>query len=247
LVTGVTPTSGKWPDETALNTALQGVLTTDQYNTWSQTIRTYSGDFSLFVADWEFDLSPWRWADHNSIVIFKFCRKQLTQIIADTAQWTEGDAFNTSTATTQKIVSDFFDDTLARFNTGDTDLSYFVNTVMRDPNWNGILVLNGEVPLSGLPPQLEGLAAGIDASQFKAHHLGITVTPVQTGSTLYTTTASSAFGLIDYSSPAPLSGNQPYDYKVLSLKVLIANSSIASFSSSIELLINQFFGEQSNQ
>ncbi|WP_233968915.1 hemagglutinin [Pectobacterium polaris] len=247
LVVGVTPISGKWPDETALNAALQGVLTTDQYNTWAQTIRTYTGDFSLFVAGWEFDLSPWRWADHNSIVIFKFCRKQLTQIIADTTQWTEGDTFNTSTAASQKIISDFFDDTLARFNKGDTDLSYFVNTVMLDPNWNGILVLNGEVPLSGLPPQLEGLAAGIDASQFKAHHLGITVTPVQTGSTQYQTTASSAFGLIDYSSPAPLSGSQPYDYKVLSLKVLIANSNVASFSSSIELLINQLFGEPSNQ
>jgi hypothetical protein len=247
LVIGASPTSGKWPDEAALNTSLHSVLTTDQYDTWAQTIRSYTGDFSLFVADWEFDLSPWRWADHNSIVIFKFCRKQLTQVVADTTQWTEGDAFNTSTAATQKIVSDFFDDTLARFKAGDTDLSYFVNTVMLDPNWNGILVLNGEVPLSGLPPQLEGLAAGIDASQFKAHHLGITVTPVQTGATQYTTTASSAFGLIDYNSPTPLSGSAPYDYKVLSLKVLIANSDIASFSSSIEILINQLFGEQANQ
>lgn len=247
LVVGVTPTSGIWPDETALNHSLHGVLTTDQYDTWAQTIRAYTGDFSLFVADWEFDLSPWRWADHNSIVIFKFCKKQLTQVVADTTQWTEGDAFNTSTAATQKIISDFFDDTVVRFKAGDTDLSYFVNTVMLDPNWNGILVLNGEVPLSGLPPQLEGLAAGIDASQFKAHHLGITVTPVQTGLSQYTTTASSAFGLIDYNSPQPLTGTQPYDYKVLSLKVLIANSDISSFSSSIELLINQLFDEQSIQ
>ena len=247
LVVGVSPGSGMWPDEAALNISLQSVLTTTQYDTWAQTIRSYTGDFSLFVADWEFDLSPWRWADHNSIVIFKFCNKQLVQIVADTAQWTEGDAFNTSTAATQKIISDIFDDATSRLKAGDTDLSYFVNTVMLSANWNGILVLNGEVPLSGLPPQLEGLAAGIDASKFQAHHLGITVTPVVTGAAEYVTTASSAFGLIDYNSLEPLTSTQPYDYKVLSLKVGIANSEIISFSSSIELMINELFGEQSTQ
>lgn len=247
LVVGVSAGSGMWPDEAALNISLQGVLTTDQYTTWGQTIRSYTGDFSLFVADWEFDLSPWRWADHNSIVIFKFCKKQLVQIVADTAQWTERAAFNTSPAATQNIISNIFSDATTRLKAGDTDLSYFVNTVMLDPNWNGILVLNAEVPLSGLPPQLEGLAAGIDASKFQAHHLGITVTPVVTGAAGYVTTASSAFGLIDYNSPEPLTGTQPYDYKVLSLKVGIANSEIIAFSSSIELMINQLFGEPSTQ
>jgi hypothetical protein len=247
LVVGASPGSGMWPDETALNSALHGVLTESQYKIWAQTIRTYTGDFSMFVADWEFDLSPWRWASHNAVVIFKFCRKQLTQVVADTSQWTAGDAFNVATAATQTIISDIFEVAVARLAKGDTDLSYFVNTVMLDPNWNGILLLNGDVPLSGLPPQLEGLAAGIDPAEFKAHHFGITVTPVVTDPTKYATTASSAFGLIEYNSSASLGGDGPYDYKVLTLKVRIANSDIVSFSSSIALLVNELFGEMAQQ
>ena len=89
------------------------------------------------------------------------------------------DSFNTSPTAAQQQIRAILDDASSRLSGGDTDLAYFVNTVMLDPQWNGILVLNAEVPMSGLPPQLEGLAAGIDASQFQAHHVGVNVTPVQ--------------------------------------------------------------------
>ena len=236
-----------WPNEAAMDASLHTVLTAAQYDSWHTTIRAYCGEFSLFVAGWEFDLSPWRWVDHKTILIFKFCSKQLTQLVEDTSQWANPDAFNPSKAATQQTLVTIFQDAAASYAAGDTDFAYFVNTVMRDPNWNGILALNALVPLSGLPPQLEGIAAGIDPSQFQAHHLGITTTPIQTGTNAYTAQPSSAFGLIHYQDDSALTGADPYMYKVSLLKVLLANSEVTAFSSTIKLLINQLFGEPCTQ
>ena len=249
VITALTPLKDQsWPDETSYDTALKGVLTQAQYDANHATILAYTGDLSLFVADWEFDLSPWRWPDHNSILIFKFCNKQLDQLVSDTSQWVQAGAFNTSPTAAQQQIRTILDDSTSRLNGGDTDLTYFVKTVMQDPQWNGILVLNVEVPMSGLPPQLEGLAAGIDASQFQAHHVGVNVTPVQPSSTGLQAMPTSAFGLIDYEDQTELSGTAlDYQFKVNQLKVLIANSEIVGFSSVIEIMINKLFGEPTQQ
>lgn len=239
----------RWPGEAAMDASLHQVLTDAQFASWHTTIRAYCGEFSLFVAGWEFDLSPWRWVDHKTILIFKFCSKQLTQLVEDTSQWTQPDSFNPSKAATQQMLAAILKDAAASYDNGkgDLDFGYFVETVMQDPNWNGILALNALVPLSGLPPQMEGIAAGIDPSRFQAHHLGITTTPIKTGTNAYVAEASSAFGLINYQDDAPLVGSDPYMYKVSLLKVLIANSEIVSFSSTINLLVNQLFGEPCTQ
>jgi hypothetical protein len=248
VITALTPLKDHtWTDEAsfdaALQTALQGLYAANY-----KTILAYTADFSVFAADWEFDLSPWRWGDHNSILIFKFCTKRLDQLASDTSQWVHADAFNTSATAAQQQLRAILDDATKRFGAGDADLSYFVNTVMQDPQWNGILVLNAEVPMSGLPPQLEGLAAGIDASQFQAHHVGINITPVQSSGGVLTAKPSSVFGLIDYEDPTELTGTAlDYQFKVNQLKVLIANSEIVGFSSVIELMINKLFGEPVQQ
>ncbi len=148
---------------------------------------------------------------------------------------------------TRTQLAAFLAKTQQDFANGDTHLAYFVNTVMSDPSWNGMVVLNARVPLSGLPPQMEGIAAGIDPSEFRAHHVGINATPVKVKSGAAGPTASSVFGLIDYESPQPLQGTADYAFKVNSLTVLIANSGVSAFASKIELLINKLFGEQVQQ
>ena len=216
------------------------------------TVRTYAGDFSLFAAGaagsdaWEFDLSPWRWGEHQTILIFKFCNKKLSQAAADTSQWSAAEDFNANAAATAQQIGQIIDDARARAKT-DTDLSYFVNTVLDDPSWSGIIALNALVPLTGLPEQMRALAAGIDPAQFQAHHVGISVTPVTPGAQSFTAAPSSIFGLIDYEDPAPLQSGDNYAFKVNTLKVLIANSQVAGFSSHVELLINKLFGEPVTQ
>jgi hypothetical protein len=240
-----------WPDAKSLLDQLAIVLTPAQYaaELASAMIRKCTADFSLFVAGWEFDLSPWRWADHKSILLFKFCTKKLSQLALDTSQWASAPSFNAASGAVQQQMAAFFADAVARYDDGkgDTDFAYFVNTVLSDPEWNGILVLDATVPLSGLPAQMEGIAAGIDPAKFRAHHVGINVTPVQPAAKDPAAKPSSVFALIDYEDPAPLVSSDNYQFKVNSLKVLIANSGIAAFSSRIELLINALFGEAVTQ
>ena len=215
-------------------------------------VRTYAGDFSLFAAGatgedaWEFDLSPWRWAEHQTILIFKFCNKGLAQAAADTSQWSAASNFNPSPAATVQQIAQIIADARERQKT-DSDLNYFVQTVLDDPSWSGIVALNALVPLSGLPEQMRALAAGIDPAAFKAHHVGVSVTPVTPGATTFTATPSSIFGLIDYEDNAPLASGDDYAFKVNTLKVLIANSQVAGFSSHVELLVNKLFGEPAIQ
>ena len=111
-----------------------------------------------------------------------------------------------------------------------------------------MLFLNAFVPLTALPPQLEGLAAGIDASRFYAHHLGVNLSPVLLTGQELTMADSSLFGLISYDDPTDLVDNgDAYQFKVLHLQVLFENSSIATFSSQIELFIGKLFGEQASR
>jgi hypothetical protein len=94
---------------------------------------------------------------------------------------------------------------------------------------------------------LRALAAGIDESKFKAHHLGVNLSPVQVNGGQIRVRDSSLFGLIFYDQPGDLIfQGSPYDFKVLSLRVLFANSDITAFSSQIELLVGKLFGELSS-
>lgn len=236
----------------ALTSAVLGSGAPKAMATYFDTVRAYAGDFSLFTAGaagepgWEFDLSPWRWTDHQTILIFKFCNKQLAQAAADPSQWSAAADFNASPAATAQQIARIIADARARQQTA-PDFTYFVETVLGDPAWNGILALNARVPLSGLPEQMRALAAGIDPAAFRAHHVGVSVTPVTPGATSFTAQPSSIFGLIDYEEPAPLASADDYAFKVNTLKVLIANSQVAGFSSRVELLVNQLFGEPATQ
>jgi hypothetical protein len=100
------------------------------------------------------------------------------------------------------------------------------------------------VPLGGLPPEMAGLAAGIDPAKFYGHHLGINVTPLNTTGEQLSMGTSSLFGLIDYSNQQVMPVNDSgYSFKVDTLRVLFENSAIKSFTSQIEVGLNKLFGE----
>ncbi|HET9638392.1 MAG TPA: hypothetical protein VFP12_04220 [Allosphingosinicella sp.] len=210
------------------------------------------GDFSLFAAGsgndpgWEFDLNPLNWNTHQTILIFKFCKTSLAIAAADVSQWSDAATFCPAAAVTSQQIGRIIADATSERPTN-PDLAYFVDTVVNDPSWTGIVALNATVPLAGLPEQMRALAAGIDPAAFQAHHVGVSTTPVTNSATSFTASPSSIFALIDYEDPKPLASSDAYGFKVNSLKVLIANSQVANFSSRVELLINELFGEGATQ
>jgi hypothetical protein len=241
------------PLKTALLTSQQFLVASDA-DAFAPFLKDYT---SLVLGDWTFDLSPAVWAQHHTIFILKNSKKSLAELAANPAAWSQAQAFNknpaeisrtimaiiqrarqTHTRLSRQMASGMqLDSVVAAEN---SDFNYFLK-VVDAPEWNGLLVLNAQVPLDALPRSLRGLAAGIDTAAFFAHHLGITQTPFKDEAQK---PSSSLFGLISYTSgrstEAPL--NSDYGFDVRSLKVLFKNSMICDFSSLITLDIRRLFG-----
>ena len=224
----------------AYQAALQSKLG-DRYQTYAAILIQVGASFNVTIQSWRFDLSPYFWQSYNTLLIFKFINSPFANLVSDTTSWAQANELNDDPLATQQALLAFIQETQ---QSNDPNLAYFRETVLDNPNWNGILALRVRVPLSGLPAELEGVAAGIDPNQFFAHHVGITVTPVQTVGGKLTTQNSTLFGLLRYNDPGDLfNEGTDYDFKVQSLSVLFINSEVSNFASQIELLVNRLFAE----
>lgn len=199
---------------------------------------------------WNFNLDPTQnpqtgqspWTTYDTIFIVKFSDLSISELAGQTSTWAFADYFNTSPDATSQTIAEIISDAAA---SNDPDFATFLNAV-NNPNWNGILALNVMAPLSSLPPQLAGLAAGIDPDLFFAHHIGINASRINVPESQeeLSIADSSIFGLINYQAPSPLApSGADYQYQVEQLKVLFLNSAVASFSSIIDLQVNDLFGE----
>lgn len=197
---------------------------------------------------WSFDLfneQQWAAKTNPTIMIFKFAGGALGDLVNDTTTWTAGSTFNASAGTTQSQLRALIQQAQSAYTNGETQYGYFVQQVVNNPNWSGILVLNASLPSTDLPSELAVLSAGLN-QPLLAQHLAITSTPVGTsGKQVAMTGLSSVYGLVAYSDPVDLTylGN-PYAYKVLYLSVLFANTAMVNFSSQVELMVCQLFGDQ---
>jgi len=227
-------------------TAISSVIGDDKWNLYGAIFIEYA-----YVREngWEFNLSPSYWVNksQSTIVIFKYAEKSLEELVTDTSTWSWKDAAksqNESITHTQSSILKIIKDAREK-EAISPDFKNFIKKVS-DPYWNGILFLNVIVSLDSLPEQLQGLAAGVNPERFYGHHLGINVTPLENENGVLDIKPSSLFGLIYYDDPEDqfYDGNNPFAFKVLSLKVLFQNSSISNFYSQVELLITEFFDDQ---
>lgn len=237
----------------AFTSLLNGVLTGTNAQ-YIPTVTKYAVYFELNVEGWRFRLAPSLWADqstHPPVMIFKYAQGSLYDLVQNTDAWAWSDVarLGGSLSTTQTLINGII--TAARAEVASlgaaSDLDHFVTEVVGNPGWTGVVVLNANVPFSSVPAELSGLAAGVDPSRFRAHHVGLSVTPIVVDTTARTLAqgASAIFGLIDYEDLADIAHiDDAFDFKVLLLRVLFVNSAITNFAGRIELFINLLFGEQ---
>lgn len=243
---GRTPKVGR----SAFATMLRGILAQGDWR-YIDTIADVAAYFEVVIAGWRFRLSPLVWgamSEFPTVMILKFATSDLRSLVADSSSWTwpavAGDA-----AATQKRVLDAIDGAREEVEAAagrPHPLDFFVSTVCDDPTWTGVVFLNAQVPFSSMPEELRGLAAGIDAGKFRAHHVGLSITPVEVnGSTRALSLGpSSFFGLIDYESPEDIAhASGDFDFKVLQLQVLFRNSAVVDFASRVELFVSRLFDE----
>lgn len=228
-----------------LGSALEAVLE-PAYAKYAPIIQRYSELARLTIAGWTLDLASWRWAggEEPTILVIDLADGDFTSLVGDRSRWTLPDDFNSDGGVNaQRRLKEII--AAAMSPRRDPQLEPFAETVLAtgDEAWNGVIYFNAAVPNEAFPPELRALAAGMK-DELRAHHVGVTLTPFDVEAKKIELADSSLFGLILYEDEADLVfKGDAYDYKVLSLKVRFANSTIAAFSSEAELLVGRLFGE----
>ncbi|MGB8192125.1 MAG: hypothetical protein WCF67_09415, partial [Chitinophagaceae bacterium] len=223
------------------------------------------------IADWPFTIRTGKGSEtgnFSNVLIFKFASGSLEERIRDHKSWSSGGIFNDNPALVSNWISSYIENAkLSALN--NSRFKNFVD-IVQNPAWNGILALQVDIGVDTFPDDLKGLLGGIDRSQFFAHHFGIEVNFVKPKDGELDMPKSSLFGLINYvdrgyrshedvravlndppfsfsvqEPPSPTQGNTTplYDFRVLTLQVVFANSDIQDFTSRIQLTTTQWFGE----
>lgn len=221
---------------------------------------------TVSIGDWQFTASVGQknqYSDYRNVMIVKGVRGKLTDLVLSPDKWTMKDIFgapSTLSGTTlnppdlgqlvplSAWLNDYFQSALQK-----KDNPYFQNfcNIIQSDEWTGVLLLR--VDIAGVPSDLAGILAGvIDLSDFYAHHIGIEISQID-GKTVQLKDASSLFGLVYYVAPGyddtqtahPIQPNDlslRYDFELLTLKALFANSALTRFESLAQMVLNQIFG-----
>jgi len=204
---------------------------------------------------------------YRNVVIFKFCEGTLRERVATPDRWTDPKQFSVLAADgdshdpvrlsgLSQWLRGYIEAAIAEHDAGNHLYDDFY-AAATEPSWNGILVLQAEV--ADVPPELNGIMAGVDPKQLTAHHFGVTVTPVKAGAAGPDVGTSSLFGLIDYQvpiyrqnvrggagpdTPVPLPVEGAYGFTVLQLQALFRNAALVDFRSRVQLTIKELFGSR---
>lgn len=234
----------------------------------SKTDGTFSNE--MLIADWRLRAgigNDSAYDDYANIMIVKGVRGALydhdnpaNSLAGNPGKWTQAPDFAQpgDDATELVVLSNwllrYFEEAAL---SGDESLATF-NAIAKDPNWTGILVLRADI--AKVPDSLSGILAGIrDKERFKAHHFGVSISPVSNDPSKPIDIAhtSSMFGLISYIDPdvtLPADGSAPpalpardartYDFIVLNLMVRFENSAVVTFRSFAQVTLGNIFALQ---
>jgi hypothetical protein len=233
------------------------------------------GDFKnkITIADWPFTINTGKGSatgNFSNVLIFKFGSGTLEERVRDPKSWVNAGTFNENPMLVANWITTYIEN--AKLSAENNDRFKNFVDIVQNPAWNGILALQVDIGVEAFPDDLKGLLAGIDRSQFFAHHFGIEINFIKPDSDgKLELPQSSLFGLINYvdrgyrsqvdlrshlngapflysvqDTPSPVAGEPAkplYDFKVLTLQVVFANSDIRDFTSKIQLTTTTWFGE----
>lgn len=231
------------------------------------------------IAGWTFRAQVGRGVtptSYRNVMVMKFCDGTLQDRVRNPNRWTDPESFSLPAGTgdddraagdlastgLSQWLQDYIDAAVARADAPGQNQALYANfkRIATDPNWRGIVVLAADLDVDTLPPQIQGLAAGIDFDRFLAHHFGVTVSRIKvdkdTGE-ICVHGQSSTFGLIDYEEPAFVANRQAglgpdtpiaspmdgdFDFTVLELQCLFENAQLTVFRSYVQLSVARLFG-----
>ncbi len=196
---------------------------------------------NVTLEGWTFVLDPQHWRT-DTVMLLKLAPTPLQALVDDMSKWSPLPSTVQTSPATQGVLQAAINQAIKNADT--PEFQYFNNIILGD--WTGVLFINAPIPAADFPAGLQALTASIDASEFKAHHLGADLSPVLLVGNQLSSPGSLYYGLIFYEDTTDLTyQGAAYAYKTLWLRVLFSGSQIASFASRIELLVAELFGETS--
>lgn len=239
--------------------ALQVALQTDQL--FLVATKPLGGfNRAIEIEGWPFRLNVGEgqaFGSYSNVLIFKFCGGALRDLVADPRRWTGAGTFNEEAEGGLLALSQWLQGYVKDAAASKDPALVNFNELVTEPNWQGVLALRVDVPLDQLPAQVSALRCGIDSPKLSAHHLGVEVNQL-TPDGRRLQGPSSLFGLIDYidptyakqlalgaaaDMPVPPTPGLTYDFKVLRLLVLFANSEVKQFRSVSQVTLAEWFGD----
>ncbi|MFG1603720.1 hypothetical protein [Actinoplanes sp. NPDC049265] len=210
---------------------------------------------AMTIGDWALLADVGRhqsYGDYGNVLIVKGRTGKLADLIARPDAWTQPSLAIPGGASGQaaelSALSGWLQDYLSDAAEQTSDYFAAFNHLVRDDTWTGVLVLKADI--AAVPAQLTGMLGGVDRTRFNAHHFGFTITRVDPG-TVAMTGNSATFGLIYYVDPAfdataatprPVApATSPWEFRVLTLKVLFANAAVERFESYAQLALGELF------
>ena len=228
---------------------------------------------ALTIENWQFNLNiPKQNAegdfDLKNILILKFRKGTLIDLVNDSNYWTEPGAFNLTVqldkSKVQNSISSYFNQAIYMAEL-DSAFENFVS-IIKNPDWFGVIALNADIDLGNLPNDLKGLLGAMKIEQFRAHHVGIEVSYITSSQTEgVKTEKTKLFGMVNYidedyaatTSTKDFSAIRKervytntipgteavYAYKVLKLQVSFFNSAVSNFDSLLQFTARKWFAD----
>lgn len=195
-----------------------------------------------------------QYGDYGNVLIVKGRRGKLSELVAKPDLWTQAGLAIPSgkeeDAAELAALSRWLQDYVADAKRQDSEYFQNFNKIVEDESWTGVLVLKADI--AAVPGELTGMLGGIEPQRFKAHHFGFTITRIDPAKVAMQGN-SATFGLIYYVDPAvdpsqtppqPVAPKEePFDFRVLTLKVLFENAAVVRFESNAQLSLRQLFGQ----
>lgn len=228
-------------------------------------------DNQLSIEGWQFNVEvplrdPQEDPEQKNILLLKFRRGAITDLILNTTLWTDPHTFNydqEQLLSTQTWLMNYCNEAI-EMAADNPQFSHFAS-IVQDPDWYGILALRTDIDAGNFPRDLRGLLGAMDLARFYAHHVGVQVNFVDGTTGDLEVKGSNLFALISYIDPAyrqsqheTTAGKQAamaytvvqnsvadiaYAYKVLILQVVFANSTLTNFDSKLELTARKWFDD----
>jgi hypothetical protein len=227
-------------------------LTDHQLNYAERTTPFFNN--RMYINDWPFDVNTGDNGDvtgeFRNVLIMKFCKGTLRERIQNPSLWTDSCEFNQKDHL--NAISEWLQNYLSEAKKQNNKYYEYFNTIVDDPNWNGVLALKLDLDADAFPDNLKGLLGGMDLSRLFIHHFGIEINHIDTSDVLKIGENSSMFGLIDYKDElynpdnpeAPVAADtSPFDFKVTTLQVLFENSDIKDFACKVQVSLDELFKE----